>query len=122
MAEQSRLEQEGINYRQTRVLNKDRYQRDLNEYGAGHPDAMSDGDVRGKDVEDSVYTYLVPNKNESKTSYKETVRTDAGGNSVDINKRKGDSLINMYSDNAQYGIDSIDMSQNIAEGQIEIAW
>ena len=118
MAQQSRLEKEGIQKRSSLELMNDYMKGDQStEYSANHKDAQSDGDAKGKGVGSTPNPYLVPNANASKTSYTPTVRTDAGGSSVDINKRNELLNINIYSKDTEYGPNSVDTSQNIANGQ-----
>lgn len=117
MGQQTRLEKEGLNYRENN-LPKSEYQRESNEYSAEHPNAKSDGDARGKGVGTAAHAYLLPDENASKTSYKNTLITDKGGSSVDTTQRTYLQSINLYNENRAYGPNSVDTSANVADGQI----
>lgn len=118
MAKQSRLEQEAFDWRENAVKND--YQRDINEYSGDHPDALSDGDEKGKGSGDGGMTYLIPDATKSKTQIKPTVTTDRGGSSVDIKQRETLQNINIYNKENAYGVDSIDTTANILAGQVVI--
>lgn len=116
MAKQSRLEKEGLQQRPQLEMMND-YQGSINEYSEQHRDAQSDGDVMGKGVGAAAQPFLLPDENASKTSYKPTLRTDAGGGSIDIAQRNLLASTNIYSDMNAYGENSVDTSANVAKGQ-----
>ena len=116
MGKQSRLEKEGFVKRpELEMMNI--YQDDVNEYSSEHKNAKSDGDVKGKGVGTSTHPYLLPNENDSKTSYKPTLITSEGGGAIDIAKRDELQNINIYNELNQYGPNSVDTSKNVADGQ-----
>ena len=118
MAKQSRLEQEGFIKRPELEMMNDYQKGDqTTEYNSGHKDAISDGDIKGKGVGVTPNPYLVPNRNASKTSYTPTMRTDAGGGALDINKREELLNVNLYNEDSEYGPESVDTSKNIEAGQ-----
>lgn len=113
---QTRLEREAINTREDLLVKND-YQRGDNEYSENHKDAKSDGDPLGKGVGTAATPYLLPNEKASKTSYTPTIRTDDGGGGLDVAQRNYLKEINTYSQLNAYGVDSVDTSKNVAEGQ-----
>lgn len=116
MAKQSRLEKEAFIKRpELEMMNT--YQDDINEYSSEHKNAISDGDVKGKGVGTTPNPYLLPDENGSKTSFKPTLRTDAGGGALDIAQRDLLENINIYGPLNEYGTNSVDTSKNIADGQ-----
>ena len=78
------------------------------EYSANHKDAISDGDAKGKGVG------VAPGRNKG-IPY--SLRSDAGGSSVDEAKRAELMNMNTYSKDDEYGPESVDTSKNIADGQ-----
>lgn len=117
MAKQSRLEKEAFIKRpELEMMNT--YQDDINEYSSEHKNAISDGDVKGKGVGSASYVYLTPDGTLPKTGHsRQTLRTDAGGGSVDIAQREYLQNINIYDKENQYGPNSVDTSKNVADGQ-----
>ena len=116
MGKQSRLEKEAFIKRpELEMMNT--YQDEFNEYSENHKNAKSDGDVKGKGVGTASNPYLLPNENESKTSYKPTLITDQGGGAIDIQQRALLEGINIYGPDNQYGPNSVDTSANVADGQ-----
>lgn len=118
MANQSRLEEEGLKLRHDAIVKNDYQRGDQNsEYSEIHKDAKSDGDVKGKGVGTAANPFLVPNRNGSKTSYKNTLITDDGGSIVDKTQRNYLESINLYNETREYGPQSVDTSANVADGQ-----
>ena len=117
MAQQSRLEKEAFIKRpELEMMNT--YQDDINEYSSEHKNAISDGDVKGKGVGGASYAYLTPDDTLPKTDHsRQTLRTDAGGGSVDIAQREYLQNINIYDKENAYGENSVDTSKNVADGQ-----
>lgn len=121
MAKQSRLESEAIDIRKEHLVKND-YQRTVNEYDESHNDALSDGDPLGKSTGNGI-TYSVPDASKSKYQYTHNVDTENGGGLYDIDGRNGmggrkrAQVINLYSQEKQYGENSVDTTKNIEEGQ-----
>ena len=122
MAQQSNLERLGIDERNRELINNE-YSKN-NEYSENNPDALgpnspnASGEEKGKGTGTSLgYLALTPNKDPHSPINYGTVITDRGGSAVDINVRNLHFNRNLYSDENEYGINSIDTSKNIADGQ-----
>lgn len=124
---QSCLEVKGIERRQEELVRND-YTRE-EEYNATHPDAISDGDPQGKGSGYGGHTHYVPDctKPESLIDYSnfDTHSTNIGG-SYDINGRNGVGgrnflkAISVYNEEHQYGLNSVDTTMNVQDGQIVV--
>ena len=121
MAKQSRLESEAIDKRRELGAISD-YQKNTNEYSEQHQDALSNGDPQGKGTGVSM-GYSVPGQTTNKGINYSNIATNSGGGLYDIEGRNGIGgrmyleTINMYNAEKSYGIDSVDTSKNVAEGQ-----
>lgn len=121
MAKQSRLESEAIDKRHELEVISD-YQKDTNEYSEQHKDALSNGDPQGKGTGVSM-GYSVPGQTTNKGINYTNIVTNSGGGLYDIEGRNGIGgrryleAINMYNAENSYGVDSVDTSMNVAEGQ-----
>lgn len=121
MAKQSRLESEAIDKRHELEVISD-YQKNTNEYSEQHQDALSNGDPQGKGTGISM-GYSVPGQTTNKGINYANIATNSGGGLYDIEGRNGIGgrryleTINMYNAENSYGVDSVDTSKNVAEGQ-----
>ena len=121
MAKQSRLESEAIDKRHELEVISD-YQKNTNEYSEQHQDALSNGDPHGKGTGVSM-GYSVPGQTTNKGINYANIATNSGGGLYDIEGRNGIGgrryleTINMYNAENSYGVDSVDTSKNVAEGQ-----
>lgn len=121
MAKQSRLESEAIDKRHELEVISD-YQKDTNEYSEQHQDALSNGDPQGKGTGVSM-GYSIPGQTTNKGINYTNIATNSGGGLYDIEGRNGIGgrryleAINMYNAENSYGVDSVDTSMNVAEGQ-----
>ena len=121
MAKQSRLESEAIDKRHELEVISD-YQKNTNEYSEQHQDALSNGDPQGKGTGVSM-GYSVPGQTTNKGINYANIATNSGGGLYDIEGRNGIGgrryleTINMYNAENSYGVDSVDASKNVAEGQ-----
>ena len=121
MAKQSRLESEAIDKRHELEVISD-YQKNTNEYSEQHQDALSNGDPQGKGTGVSM-GYSVPGQTTNKGINYTNIATNSGGGLYDIEGRNGIGgrryleAINMYNAENSYGVDSVDTSKNVAEGQ-----
>lgn len=127
MGKQTCLEKNGIERRQEELVRND-YNR-TDDYNDRHPDALSTGDPQGKGSGNGGHTHSIPNCDLPKGMYNyssiDTVSENIGG-SYDINGRNGIGgrtflkNISLYNENNQYGINSVDTTLNIEDGQIVI--
>lgn len=121
MAKQSRLESEAIDKRHELEVISD-YQKNTNEYSEQHEDALSNGDPQGKGTGISM-GYSIPGQTTNKGINYANIATNSGGGLYDIEGRNGIGgrkyleTINMYNSVNSYGVDSVDTSKNVAEGQ-----
>ena len=130
MGKQSYLEKKGFEKRDELVVRNDYTKND--EYSATHPDAISNGDPQGKGTGHGGHTHVVPDRNlilttedgvsYSKYNYSE-LDTENGGGSYDIEGRDGIGgrnflqSISKFNRENSYGLNYVDTSLNIAEGQ-----
>ncbi len=127
MGKQTCLEKTGLQRRQEELVRND-YTR-FDEYSAIHKDAISDGDPQGKGSGHGGHTHSVPNcdlpKGMMDYSNFDTNAENIGG-SYDIHGRNGVggreflSTINIYNESNSYGINSVDTTANVEDGQIVI--
>ena len=121
MAKHSRLESDAIDKRHELEVISD-YQKNTNEYSEQHQDALSNGDPQGKGTGVSM-GYSVPGQTTNKGINYANIATNSGGGLYDIEGRNGIGgrryleTINMYNAENSYGVDSVDTSKNVAEGQ-----
>ena len=131
MAQQSNLERIGIDEREHEFIKSPYTYNEETPYSASHPDAQSDGDVRGKGTDTPLTVLDIPTeklRHDDPQPYGETVNTDAGGGLYDVAGTKGvqgafqgdagrnyllTSHLNVYNKNSEYGKDSVDTSNNV---------
>ena len=122
---QSCLEKSGIDERSKEITRSD-YNIE-NQYGATHPDAISDGDPQGKGTGHGGHTAFLPDctKPTNMIDYS-NFDTFNGGGEYDIKGREGmggreRSLArSLYNQENQYGADLINTAENVAQGQFYI--
>ena len=122
---QSCLEVKGIEKRQEGLVRNDYTQND--EYNQTHPDAISNGDPQGKGSGHGGHTHYLPDCTLPPTlmdySNFDTSASNVGG-SYDIEGRNGVGgrnylkAISKYNEENQYGVNSVDTSLNVLDGQI----
>lgn len=121
MAKQSRLESEAIDKRRELGAISD-YQKNTNEYNEQHQDALSTGDPQGKGTGVAM-GYSIPGQTTNRGINYSNIVTNSGGGLYDIEGRNGVGgrnflkTINLYNAENSYGVDSIDTTKNVAEGQ-----
>lgn len=122
---QTNLEKLGINER-NRELTSANY-TNTNVYNESHPDALgpntpnANGDEIGKGTGVAM-GYLTPSatKNPLSPINYSTVITDRGGSATDESVRVTHIIRNLYSESNEYGVNSVDTSANVLEGQVVI--
>lgn len=121
---QSCLEKKAIEERQVELARND--YRKTEEYSISHKDAISDGDPLGKGTGHGGHGFWLPDCSRGQTEINySNFDTENGGGKYDIEGRNGIggknylTSINLYDKNNQYTRDSIDMSANIADGQVD---
>ena len=122
---QSYLEVEAIQARKEQMERSDYNQN--NEYSESHPDALSNGDIRGKGTGNfGGPTYTVPDMTKPKSEIGSSgFNTEAGGNSCDERARDVMTARSLYSPERQYGLASmganvyVDTAVNRADGQYD---
>lgn len=127
MAQQTCLEKKGIETRQETIIRNDYNKSD--EYNDQHKDALSTGDPLGKGSGNGAHGHSVPDCSKPKGmidySNFDTHSQNIGGQ-YDIEGRNGQGgrnylmTISLYNENNQYGINSVDTSANVADGQVVI--
>ena len=135
MARQSNLERIGIDEREREFIASPYKYDEQNPYSATHPDALSDGDTKGKGSGKSMSALSIPTvkgtHKSTKGTFGVTIDTDIDskiGGKYDIEGTKGvsgafqgdagrDFLVggglNMYSEKNEYGQESVDTTKNI---------
>ena len=121
---QSCLEKKAIEERQVELARND--YRKTEEYSISHKDAISDGNPLGKGTGHGGHGFWLPDCSRGQTEINySNFDTENGGGKYDIEGRNGIggknylTSINLYGKNNQYTRDSIDMSANIADGQVD---
>lgn len=121
---QTYLEKKGIEARQKTLVRND---YDKNEvYSEKHEDALSNGDPQGKGTGKGSHIHTVPDYSRPSVINYGNFNTDGGGGSYDIEGRNGVGgrkflqTISKYNSENPYGAHLIDMSANLADGQIII--
>ena len=127
MAKQTCLEKTGLERRQEELVRND-YTR-FDEYSQTHKDAISDGDPLGKGSGHGGHTHSIPNcdlpKGMMDYSNFDTQASNLGG-LYDIEGRNGVGgrnflkTISLYNEENSYGINSVDTTANVEDGQIVI--
>jgi len=129
---QSNLERLGIEERNEELKRADYTSKEHSgdaesEYHAGHADALSPqtpnakGEEKGKGTNSSLGYYTLSHEKNPKSGidYSKVV-TDKGGGVVDIETRNAHFLRNLYSEDHFYGLNSVDTSKNVADGQFVV--
>jgi hypothetical protein len=119
---QTCLEARGIEERTNEIVRND-YTKD-NEYGPTHPNALSDGDPKGKGTGHQGHTHFLPDctKPTNAIDYS-NFDTSHGGGLYDIKGRNGiggreAAIVNsLYNADYQYGLSLVDTTQNVNLGQ-----
>lgn len=119
---QTCLEARGIEERHNEIVRND-YNID-NPYGPTHPNALSDGDPKGKGTGHQGHTSWLPScdKPTNAIDYS-NFDTQHGGNQYDIEGRNGiggrlNAIVNsLYNAENPYGLGLVDTIENINEGQ-----
>lgn len=130
MGKQVPLEIKGFEKREDLIIRNDYTKND--EYNETHKDAISDGDPQGKGTGHGGHTHVIPNHElalntpdhiwYSEYNYSQ-LDTENGGGSYDIEGRNGIGgrnwikAISKFNEENQYGIDYVDTTLNIADGQ-----
>lgn len=129
MGKQTCLEVNAIERRQEELVRNDYNRND--EYSETHKDAISDGDPLGKGSGFGGHTHYLPDCSKPKSMYDYSnfdTRASHLGGSYDINGRNGIGgrtflqNISIYNEENQYGVNSVDTSKNIQDGQIIIKY
>ena len=124
---QSRLEASGIHERNEEVVRKTYNSED--EYSAIHPNAKSDGDVKGKGTGNGTGGHWLPDSSADAPSnainYSNFDTTNGGGlydikGRNDIGGREKAMASQLYNAENQYGANLINTEENIALGQFYI--
>ena len=120
---QTCLEKKGIEARNETLVRND-YGK-IDEYSALHTDAISNGDPLGKGTMIGGDTHATPDCSRTSTIDYSNFDTMIGGGLYDIEGRNGVGgrrfLMNIskYNANNEYGVNSVDTSANLADGQIK---
>lgn len=130
MAVQSPLEIKGFQKRDELLVRNDYTKNE--EYNETHKDAISDGDPQGKGTGHGGHTHVIPNhelalNDENSVWYSpynySQFDTEHGGGQYDIEGRNGIGgrnwikAISKFNEENQYGLNYVDTSLNVAEGQ-----
>lgn len=119
---QTCLEARGIEERHNEIVRND-YNIDA-PYGPTHPNALSDGDPKGKGTGHQGHTSWLPScdKPTNAIDYS-NFDTQHGGNQYDIEGRNGiggrlNAIVNsLYNAENPYGLSLVDTIENVNEGQ-----
>lgn len=119
---QSCLEKRGYEERHEEITRSD-YNIE-NQYGVTHPNAVSDGDSKGKGTKSGGHTHFLPNCQlpTNQINYS-NFDTENGGNCYDIKGRNGISgreralATSMYNKENPYGANLVNTSANVNDGQ-----
>jgi hypothetical protein len=121
---QTCLEKKGIEARHESLVRNDYNLND--EYTSTHPNALSDGDPKGKGTGHGGHTYSVPDCNRPTSIDYSNFDTENGGGLYDIEGRNGNGgrnfliTINNYNKENPYGANLVDTTLNVSDGQIRI--
>jgi hypothetical protein len=130
MAQQSNLEKKGTSERQIELVRNDIKKNE--PYSPTHPDAISHPDdpesSHGKGTGHGGHTYFLPdpNGNPNLINYS-NFDTFNGGSGYDIygrndiGGRKKSMTINIYNQDNAYGLNSVDTTKNIIDGQYVVS-
>lgn len=121
-SKQSNLEKKGAEERKKEIVRSDYNKSDA--YSEQHIDAISNPNDEtkylGKGTESGGHTYQQPT---DYSAFKPNLDTTNGGGAYDIHGRNGQSgrnrliKINIYNKENAYGVNSVDTSANIEDGQ-----
>ena len=116
---QSYLEQEALDLRHEQMARSD--YNPTNEYNALHPDALADGDERGKGTGDIAgHGWIVPDMTKPKYQKSGLFNTSDGGNNCDYAAREVMTARSIYGPGREYGIDiEVNTEANRNEGQYD---
>lgn len=126
---QSCLEKKGIEKRGELLVRNDYTRHE--EYNETHPDALSTGDPLGKGSGNGGHTHSIPdcNRPSGMIDYSNfDTHSEKIGGSYDINGRNGNGgrdflkAISKYNSEHQYGVNSVDTTLNVQDGQIVIRY
>lgn len=122
---QTCLEQQGMECRNDQIV-RNTYGKD-NEYSEIHPNAISDGDDKGKGTGGNTSTAWVSDCSKPKNYFDySNFTTNQGGCYSDINGRDGiggrlkAQVSSLYNENFQYGASLVDTAANENDGQVII--
>lgn len=119
---QTCLEKKGIEARQETLVRNDYNRSD--EYSILHSDAISNGDPLGKGTGIGGHTHSTPDCNKPTAIDYSNFDTFGGGGLYDIEGRNGVGgrnflkNISVYNAQNEYGINSVDTSANLSDGQV----
>lgn len=117
---QTYLEAQAIEARHEQTSRSD-YNR-VEQYSEYHPDALGDGDEKGRGTGDhGGHGHTLPDmtKPKSQMAYG-NFTTDRGGDACDVAARKAMLGRSLYNAQRQYGVDIVpDTSINVADGQFD---
>lgn len=119
---QSCLEIRSMDERHEELVRND-YNRD-NQYSATHPDALADGDSRGKGTNHGGHTHWLPNCNGTLGVFNysnfDTAPSSGAGNNADNEARNTAMARSLYNPDYQYSARLVDTSANVLEGQYQV--
>lgn len=119
---QTCVESRAIEERHKQMARSD-YNRD-NQYSGNHPDALANGDRNGKGTGLSGGSkFWLPNcESEGMYDYSnfDTDPESGAGNEDDNNARRTAMARSLYNSTNRYGVDSVDTSANVQEGQYQV--
>ena len=119
---QTNLEKRGISARNETSVRNDYNKAD--EYSVNHDDALSTGDVKGKGTGKGGHVHTTPDGSKKSAIDYSKFDTGAAGGLYDVEGRNGLggrnflTSISLYNEQNEYGAHMIDMSANLADGQI----
>ena len=95
-----------------------------NYYSATHPDAIANGDSRGKGTQHGGHQFWLPNCNGTLGMFNysnfDTNPTSGAGNNTDNEARNIAMTRSLYDYERQYSAKLVDTSANILEGQYRV--
>jgi hypothetical protein len=119
---QTCLEKRGMEERHQEITRSD-YNIE-NQYGATHPDAISDGDAQGKGTGHGGHNAWLPDctKPTNMIDYSNFDTFNGGGEydihgRNDVGGREKSLARSMYNSENEYGADLVNTAENIAQGQ-----
>lgn len=122
---QTCLEKRGIEERNNEIVRSD-YNIE-NQYGAAHPDAISNGDPQGKGTGHGGHTASLPNCHLGTTmiDYSNFDTMNGGGlydieGRNDVGGRRKAMASSMYNPEFQYGANLVNTEENLMQGQFQV--